>query len=170
MSEPFLGEVRVFAGSFAPSGWAFCDGSLVSIAENDALYALIGTTYGGDGVTTFGLPDLRGRSPLHQGQGPGMSNHVIGEHGGLEHVVLTTAELPSHNHQPLYTATATSTSPEQSHWAAQASSAFSDATANAQLAGDALLPAGGNQPHENMPPFLALAYIIALYGIFPSQG
>lgn len=170
MSEPFLGEIRVFAGNFAPVGWALCNGALVSIAENDALFSLIGTTYGGDGVSTFGLPDLRGSSPLHQGQGPGLTSHVIGERGGVEHVTLTTAQMPSHSHQPVYAATATGSAPASARWAAQSSAAYSDAVPNAQLAGDALLPAGGGQPHENMPPFLAVTYIIATYGIYPSQG
>lgn len=171
MSEPFLGEIRVFAGNFAPSGWAFCDGSLLPISENDALYALIGTTYGGDGVSTFRLPDVRGRSPLHQGKGPRVtSNHVIGEQGGVEEVTLTALQMPAHSHQPTYAATATSTSPAAARWAAQGSSAYSDAAPAAQLAADALMPAGGGQSHENMLPFLAVSYIIALTGIFPSQG
>lgn len=170
MSLPFLGEIRVFAGNFAPEGWALCDGAVVSIAQNDALFNLIGTTYGGDGVSTFGLPDLRGRSPLHQGQGLGLGYHGIGEQGGVEEVTLTTTQMPSHTHQAVYAATATATSPAAARWAAQASSAYSDAAPGAQLAGDALAPAGASQPHENMPPFVAVTYIIATSGIYPSQG
>lgn len=170
MSEPFVGEIRVFAGSFAPVGWALCNGALVSIAENDLLFSLIGTTYGGDGVSTFGLPDLRGRSPLHQGQGPGLGNHTIGETGGVEQVTLSVAQMAGHSHQATYAAAATSADPTGNRWAAQAAAAFSDAVPDAQLAGDALSPAGGNQPHENMPPYLAVTYIIALYGIYPTRN
>lgn len=170
MSEYYVGEIRLFAGNFAPAGWAFCNGQLVSIAENETLYALIGTTYGGDGQTTFALPDLQGRSAVHAGNRPGVGTYVIGQRAGVETVTLTQQQLPSHSHTASYSAAAGGTSPAQSRWAAQASNAYSDAAANATLAGDALAPSGGSQPHENMPPFVAISYIISLYGIFPTQN
>ncbi|WP_223585483.1 phage tail protein [Microbacterium sp. OVT16B] len=170
MSEYYIGEIRLFAGNFAPAGWAFCNGQLVSIAENETLYALIGTTYGGDGQTTFRLPDLQGRSAVHMGPRGGVGTYVIGQTGGAETVTLTSQQLPSHTHSAVYSATAGGTSPTQARWAAQSSNAYSDAASNATLAGNAISPAGGNLPHENMPPFVAVSYIIALYGIFPSQN
>lgn len=168
MSEPFVGEIRIFAGDFAPSGWAFCDGSVQQIAGNEPLYTLIGTTYGGDGVSTFALPDLRGRSPLHAGTVPTGQSYVPGQSGGVEQVTLHPGQMPVHTHTATTAAGATS-SPEGARWAAQGASAYSDATPNAQLAADAVQPTGGSQPHENMPPFLAVSYIIALFGIFPSR-
>ncbi|MFF3026489.1 phage tail protein [Microbacterium sp. NPDC057944] len=170
MSEYYVGEIRLFAGNFAPAGWAFCNGQLVSIAENETLYALIGTTYGGDGQTTFALPDLQGRSAVHMGTRSGVGTYVSGQKGGAETVTLTSQQLPSHTHAAVYSATAGGTSPASSRWAAQSSNAYSDAASNATLAGNAISPAGGNLPHENMPPFVAVSYIIALYGIFPSQN
>lgn len=170
MSQPFIGEIRIFAGNFPPAGWAFCNGATLSIAENEALYALIGITYGGDGMTTFKLPDLQGRSPVHMGAQPGGSIHTIGQSGGVEQVTLTTAQLPSHTHQATSAAHATGTSPSGTRWAAQATNGYSDGSTASNLAADALRPAGGSQPHENMPPYLAVSYIISLYGIFPAQG
>lgn len=172
MSLPYIGEIRIFAGTFAPVGWAFCDGQLVPIANNDALFSLIGTTYGGDGQTTFALPDLRGRAPVHQGQGPGLSSYSVGESGGTEQVTLNTQQLPAHTHAPVAsTDAAIASSPAGRVWAA---SANYHAFASGQGAGAtamspwALAPAGGSQPHDNMLPFQAVHFIIALEGIWPS--
>ena len=172
MSDPFIGEVRMFAGNFAPLGWAFCSGQLLAISQNDALFALLGTTYGGDGVTTFALPDLRGRVPIHQGTGPGLSNHVIGELGGAETVTLASNQLPTHSHsQPASTDAAT---PAAGPTGAPASSAttsfYGTATPAINMSPSAVGAAGSGQSHSNMAPFTALSYIIALFGIFPSRN
>jgi microcystin-dependent protein len=172
MANPYVGEIRIFAGNFAPQGWAFCDGSILSIAENEVLFVLIGTTYGGDGQSTFGLPDLRGRLPIHQGDG-----YVIGALGGSETVTLTSAELPAHNHS-VHSSTAhgNTSSPAGALWAADGTGVAapyrkpaSGGTAVA-LAGGTVAPSGGGQPHENRQPVLAMNYIISLFGIFPSQN
>lgn len=168
MSEYYVGEIRPFAGNYAPVGWALCDGRLLSIAQYSTLYTLIGTTYGGDGQSTFALPDLRGRSAVHAGTVRD-GTYVLGQRGGVEHVTLTPSQLPVHSHAPISAGTATTSSPAQSRWAAQASFAYTDAAPNAQLAPDALSPAGGGQPHDNMPPFVAVTYIIATEGLFPPR-
>ncbi len=173
MATPFIGEIRLFAGNFAPVGWALCDGSLLPIAENEALFNLIGTTYGGNGQTTFGLPDMRGRVPVHQGSGNGLSLRTIGEMGGAEQVTLTPSQLPSHNHVLNATTTPASTANgvAGSLTGAAASTNFYGSTpGGGALAPQALTATGGNQPHNNMAPFLGLNFIISLFGIFPSQG
>ncbi|PYR73729.1 MAG: phage tail protein [Acidobacteria bacterium] len=173
MSQPFIGEIRMFGGNFAPAGWAMCQGQLLDISQNDALFNLIGTTYGGDGQSTFGLPDLRGRAPVHQGQGPGITqNYVIGEKGGVEGVTITTAQTPIHTH-PL---TASSDSANQitganAVLAAPVSlSTYYAADADTARNAAAIQPEGGSQPHNNMQPFLVVTFIIALSGVFPSQN
>lgn len=174
MSQPFIGEVRIFAGNFAPVSWAFCDGALLSISEYETLFNLIGTTYGGDGVTTFALPDLRGRVPMHQGTGPGLSTRVIGEQQGTETVTLQPQQMPTHSHPAIASSLdGTSASPAGTVWAAGAGGARAYATAATgvvNLAGAAVANAGNGQPHENMQPFLAVNYIISLFGIFPSRS
>lgn len=169
---PYIGTIMPFAGNFAPAGWAKCDGSLLPIAENEALYALIGTTYGGDGQETFALPDLRGRVPLHQGQGRGLSINVIGEAGGVETVTLTTNQLPAHTHPVAANSGAgTSASPAGGVWAAGPANAYTaSAAANTTMSGAAISASGGGQPHENMLPFLAVNFCIAVEGIYPSQS
>jgi microcystin-dependent protein len=168
----FLGQVKLFAGNFAPQGWHDCDGSLLPISENTALFALIGTTYGGDGQTTFALPDLRGRAAIGVGQGPGLSSYVLGETGGQENVTLTVNQLPSHAH----TLQATSALGSSASPATLAPSASPDgigayaSTPNATMNASTLEGAGGGQPHENMKPFLAVRYIICVSGIFPSRN
>jgi microcystin-dependent protein len=171
MSSPFVGEIRLFAGNFAPAGWAFCDGSVLSIATNDVLFALIGTTYGGDGQTTFTLPDLRGRIPIHMGQGAGLSNYVIGQNGGVETVTLTTQQIPAHSHTLAATAS-------PGHLASPAGAlparhrdymSFLDAGPGPAMNAQSLGVAGGSQPHDNMPQYLCVSFIISLFGIFPSQ-
>lgn len=166
MSEAYIGEIRIFAGSFAPQGWALCQGQMLSIAEYDVLYALIGTTYGGDGQTTFALPNLSSRIPIHQGLG-----YVPGESVGVEEVVLTQAHLPTHTHQlNASSQAAVSTSPAGASWAATTTPQFSTDTAAPLVAmsPNGLSSVGGNQPHDNMPPYLAVNFIISLYGVYPS--
>lgn len=165
MSSPFVGEIRMFAGNFAPAGWAFCDGSLIPISENETLFNLIGTTYGGDGQSTFALPDLRSRLPLHQGPG-----FVIGQTGGAETVTLNTNQIPSHNHVPLaQAAQGNLTTPGQGVWAQSPINQFSELVPDSAMNPVALSSAGGSQPHDNMAPFLAVNFILSLFGIFPSQ-
>lgn len=170
MANPFVGEIRLFAGNFEPNGWAFCDGRLLAIAENVVLFQLLGTTYGGDGVQTFALPDLRGRVPVHQGPGPG-ANHVIGERAGTETVTLTTPQLPPHTHTlRASTAAASLTTPAGNLLAGTAVASYDNTAAGTPMATGAIAAAGGSQPHENVAPSLVLNYIIALFGIFPSQN
>jgi len=179
MSQPFLGQLAMFAGNFAPLGWASCDGQLLSISQNSALFNLLGTTYGGDGVNTFGLPDLRGRVPVHQGSN-GVSNYVPGQIGGAESVVLTTGQLPSHAHPFLASGSPDSNTPANTMLASEGGAdankvsiyaPFDTTSANmTTLLPTSLTSMGNGQPHENRQPFLAINYIIALQGIFPSQN
>lgn len=179
MATPFLGEIKLFAGNFQIRGWAYCDGRLLSIAQNDALYALLGTTYGGDGQTTFALPNLQSRVALHQGQGPGLTNRVIGEASGAETVTLTQNQLPSHTHTTIATTVqGTASAPANALPATPAGvntqylylSGSASGTTNAPPAPQSVSSAGGNQPHDNIAPVLALNYLIALEGVFPSQN
>jgi microcystin-dependent protein len=171
MSDPFIGQLMLFAGNFAPQGWALCDGQLLAISQNQALFSILGTTYGGNGTTNFALPDLRGRAPIHMGQGPGLSNYVEGEVGGSEGVTLTVGEMPSHNH--LVRAEGgdgNTSSPSGSIPSKTTSSNYSNAAPSVQMNPGMIDAAGGNQPHENRAPFLVLNWCIALIGIFPSRG
>jgi microcystin-dependent protein len=172
VSQPFVGEIRMFAGSFAPAGWAFCQGQLMPISENETLFNLIGTTYGGDGQETFALPDLQGRVPIHAGQGPGISQtYQLGEKGGVEQVTLTTQQIPIHNHAFIASlANANSNSPTNQVIAQSTQrAAYYEANTTTNLAPTSIDASGGSQPHENMAPFLVLSFIISLFGIFPSQ-
>jgi microcystin-dependent protein len=173
MADAFTAEIRMFAGTFAPVGWALCNGQLLPISEYEGLFLLIGTTYGGDGENTFALPDLQGRVPVHMGQGPGLSNYVIAEKGGVEGVTLTAAQLPSHAHTARgRSGIGTSDVPANRVWAApsEPSAMLYGPTGNSvNMAAASIQNAGGSQPHENMPPFLAINFIICLSGIFPSQ-
>jgi microcystin-dependent protein len=172
MSDNFIGEVRMFAGTFPPSGWAFCSGQLIPISENDALFTLLGTTYGGDGQETFALPDLQGRVPVHAGTGQDGINYVIGERAGVESVSLTVNQIPSHNHTPIANSNAgTLSNPGGATWSAagtgeQCYSQPPNPPASTLHVGG-ILPTGGSQPHENMAPFLVVSFIIALFGVFP---
>lgn len=162
----------MFAGSFAPAGWAFCDGALIPISENDALFALIGTTYGGDGQNTFALPNLSSRYPIHQGTSFTTGTiYTIGEFGGAEAVTITTNQLPIHSHIPLANSSpGNSGTPANSVWAKpSAASMYTQLAPNTNMAATAVQPAGGSQPHDNMMPFLCVSFIISLFGIFPSQ-
>jgi microcystin-dependent protein len=167
VAEPFLGSIILFAGNFAPRGWAFCNGQILVISQNTALFSLLGTTYGGDGQTTFALPDLRGRVPNHFGQGPGLSNYDLGQVGGVETVTLTSAQFPAHTHaQPATNGEQTTNRPNA------ALPARGGVYAN-ESDGSALHPTssvGGGQPHDNLSPYLTLNYIIALEGIYPSRN
>ena len=170
MSNPYVGEIRIFAGTFAPVEWAFCDGSLLSISENDVLFNLIGTTYGGDGQTTFGLPDLRGRVPVHQGTSFQGNTYVIGQPGGVETVTLTTSQIPAHSHVPQCNNTGgNQPSPAGNVWAASGLDQYSMTAPSVALDPAAIGSTGGNQPHDNMIPFVTVSFIISLFGIFPTQ-
>lgn len=171
MSDQYLGEIRLFAGNFAPVGWLTCSGQLLPISENDALYALLGTTYGGDGVTTFALPDLRGRVAMSAGRGLSGTTYVLGQAAGTESVTLLSTQIPPHSHAPAASnAAATARAPGNDYWAMAEVAQYSTATPNTPLNVQAIQPTGGNLPHENMMPFVAMTYIIATQGIFPSQG
>lgn len=173
MSSPFIGEIRMFGGNFAPAGWAFCDGQLVPISENDSLFTLIGTTYGGDGQETFALPNLQSRTPVHAGQGPGISqNYQLGETFGVESVTLTTQQIPIHNHDFSCSLAAASSTDPTNQVIAQSSQIhiFTEDVTSKQMNPVAMLPQGGSQPHDNMMPFLVISFIISLFGTFPSQN
>jgi microcystin-dependent protein len=167
MSSPFVAEIKIFAGNFAPTGHAFCDGQLMPISQNTAVFALLGTTYGGDGKSTFGLPNLQGRAPLHPGQGPGLSERFLGESGGDAAVTLQPAEIPPHNHGPLHVhdAVGTTGTPSASKNLARAPSNIYGPATNLVAMGDTV----GGAAHENRQPYLGLTFIIALQGIFPSR-
>ncbi|HET6938236.1 MAG TPA: tail fiber protein [Nocardioides sp.] len=164
MAQPFVGELRMFAGNFEPAGWMFCDGRLLPISENETLFTLIGTTYGGDGESVFALPDLRGRIPIHQGNG-----FILAETGGAEQVTLTVNQIPSHTHPVLATTAVANQSSPANNVLAQSTAAdlYIEDTATAGLAPGAVTSTGGSQPHTNFQPYLCINYIISLYGIFP---
>jgi len=172
MSDPFVAEVRIFAGNFAPRGWAFCEGQLIPISQNTALFSLLGTNYGGDGRVTFGLPNLQGRAPMHPGQGPGLTPRSLGDMGGSSSVTLTQAELPAHAHAMKYNKTVAgdSNSPAGKLFAKSVvpvASVFSSSPPDMAIASSTV--AGGSQPHNNMQPYLGVSYIIALQGIYPPR-
>jgi microcystin-dependent protein len=170
--QQFLGEIRLVGFSFAPQGWAFCNGALLAISQNDALFSLIGTTYGGDGITTFGLPNLLGRIPICMGQGQGLSNRVLGELAGSESVTLTSGQLPNHTHAVgCMTGSSNSQTPQNNFWGAWGDAQYSDQPANTTMnPGSVGQVPWGNQPHENRMPYQAVNYIIALEGIYPSRN
>ena len=168
--EPFVGEIRMFAGNFAPRGWAFCDGQLLSIPTNDALFSLFGTIYGGDGRTTFGLPDLRGRVPIGMGQGSGLSNRQLGTKLGEETVALSGSNWPSHTHGwEASNAAAQNSNPVGAAVASPTQNIYSDQAPNAQMA-NGITATGGGQGHQNEQPFLCVNFIVSLFGIYPSRN
>jgi microcystin-dependent protein len=171
-TEPFIGEIKLFGGNFQIRGYAFCSGQLLSIAENTALFSLIGTIYGGDGQTTFALPNLQGRFPIHQGQGPGLSPRTIGEVAGTETVTILPNQLPVHTHSlSCAIVDGNSTNPANNFWAPQpALGQYAANPSQASMKSTAISNTGGNQPHENMVPYLTINYLIALEGIFPSRN
>jgi len=172
MADPFVAEIRIFPFNFAPKGWAWCDGQLMPLSQNTALFSLLGTTYGGDGKSNFALPDLQGRAPMHPGQGPGLSLHDLGETGGSETVTLLESEIPSHSH-------ALRASNEQGEENDPANAVLAGSVGNflyqpagspaTSFAPEALAPAGGDAPHNNLMPFLTFYFSIALQGVFPPR-
>jgi len=171
MPEPYVGEIRMFAGNFAPNGWMFCEGQTLPISENDVLFQLIGTTYGGDGQETFNLPNLASRVPIHMGTGPDGTTYQIGEMAGTEQETLTTQQIPSHTH-PLTGNTGNGTQANPANAVLASSTimaAYALETADTAMAPTCVGPAGGSQPHENTQPFLCINFIISLFGRFPSQ-
>jgi microcystin-dependent protein len=165
MAQPYVGEVRIFAGNFAPAGWMFCEGQLLPISENETLFQLIGTTYGGDGESTFQLPDLRGRLPIHQGNG-----FILAEQGGAEEITLTINQMPTHSH-PLLATTASGTNPNPGNNILAAPvniDLYRETAANTPMSSQGIGPVGGSQPHTNLQPYLCVDFIISLFGIFPS--
>ena len=170
MPQPYVGEIRMFGGNFAPAGWAYCEGQPLSIAENEALFQLIGTTYGGDGETNFNVPNLSGRVPVHQGQGPGLSNRTLGELAGVETVTLTTQQLAGHSHFVLASQNVGNQSNPGGQVLATGTNVllFRQINPNTPMAANIVGVAGGSQPHENMMPYLAVNFIISLFGPFPS--
>jgi len=167
MAQPYVGEIRMFAGNFAPAGWMFCEGQLLPISENETLFQLIGTTYGGDGESTFALPDLRGRIPIHQGTG-----FILAETGGAEEITLTVNQLPAHGHPLLASSDPASSGNPQSQVLAASRTAgqfmYLEDTPIVNMAATAIPPVGGSQPHTNFQPYLCVDFIISLFGIFPS--
>jgi microcystin-dependent protein len=168
MAQPYVGEVRMFAGNFAPAGWMFCEGQLLPISENETLFNLIGTTYGGDGQSTFSLPDLRGRLPVHQG-----NSMILAETGGAEEITLTTQQIASHTHNWLASGNVTNTSSPQNNVMGPpvdvACSPYGADAPRTTLNPQTITPVGGSQPHTNFQPYLCINFIISLFGIFPSQ-
>jgi microcystin-dependent protein len=176
MSNPFLAEVRIFTGNFAPKGWALCNGQLMPISQNTALFSLLGTTYGGDGKSNFALPDLQGCAPMQAGQGPGLSLRDLGETGGEQTVTLLQTEMPAHSHTAQGSTGSNQTTPVNNAWASGAKLGGgnlyfpSTPASNVQMNPFATSIAGGNLPHNNMMPFLGLTFIIALQGVFPARS
>lgn len=170
MGQPYVGEIRMFGGNFAPAGWMFCDGQLLSISEYETLFNLIGTTYGGDGQSTFALPNLQSRVPIHVGTGGG-SIYTLAETGGAETVTLTTQQIPGHLHVPqAYASNGSQEGPGGNYWAQSPLNQFSALAPGTNMANAAIGSAGGSQAHDNLIPFLAVSFIISLFGVFPSQS
>lgn len=173
MSEPFVGEIRMFAGTFAPRGWSFCDGQLLGIAQNTALFSLLGTIYGGDGRTTFGLPDMRGRIPIHAGTGAGLSPRQLGSKSGSENETITINHMPNHTHDVRVSdKPGDGGQPDSRTWAATSHPPdfYSSGQPDTDMANQAILSTGGNQSHTNIMPFQCINFIIALIGLYPSRN
>ena len=176
MADPFVAEIRIFGFNFPPTGWAFCNGQLMPISQNTALFSLLGTTYGGDGKSTFALPNMQDNAPMHPGQGPGLSLHDLGETGGAESVTLLVSEMPFHNHfvGRALADVGDSVTPVNSVWAQSgagrgAAALYHEAPATGAMNPNSLAPAGGSLPHNNMQPYLTLNFCIALQGVFPPR-
>ena len=170
--DPFVAEIRIFPFNFAPKGWAWCDGQLLPLSQNTALFSLLGTTYGGNGKSNFALPDLQGRAPMHPGQGPGLSLHDLGETGGSETVTLLESEIPAHSHilrASLDDADVRIPAPTRS-LAKGSANMYASGSPNSPMAPEGLAPAGGDQPHNNLQPYLTFYFNIALQGVFPPRG
>ncbi len=175
MASPFVAEIRIFPFNFPPKGWAFCDGQILPLSQNTALFSLLGTTYGGDGKSNFALPNLQGLSPMHPGQGPGLSLHDLGETGGSDTVTLLESEIPAHSHSVNASSSGgSSNDPTNNVWAAtligrQGQNSYSN-TGGTTMSGTAIGPAGGDQPHNNLQPYLTLNFCIALQGVYPPRS
>jgi microcystin-dependent protein len=171
--DPFVAEIRIVGFNFAPKGWAFCNGQLISIAQNTALFSLLGTTYGGNGTTNFALPNLQGNAPMHWGQGPGLSNRILGETGGSGSVTLLTTQMPAHNHSVMGSTASSAVTPNGNAWGPLPGITpppiYQSATPDVPMNPAALGNAGGGQPHNNMQPYLTLNFCIALQGIYPMR-
>ena len=171
MSTPFVGEIRMVGFNFAPNGWATCDGQLIPIAENDTLFTLIGTTYGGDGQETFALPNLQSRIPIHAGQGSGLSNRILGESAGTETVTLTTQQIPSHAHPAqAQSGAGNQASPANGVWASSGQSVYGTGAGALAMKAALMSGSGGSQPHDNLMPYTTINFVISLFGVFPSQN
>ena len=171
MAQPYVGEIRMFAGNFPPNGWMFCEGATLPISENDVLFQLIGTTYGGDGEETFNLPNLASRVPMHMGTSPSGTTYQIGEMAGTEQETLSVQQIPSHNHPALASGAAATTrnAVPDNDFATSAGDGYVQLADNIGMSPQAIGPTGGSQPHENTQPFLCINFIISLFGVFPSQ-
>lgn len=169
MSQPYVGEIRMFGGNFAPAGWMFCNGQQLPISENETLFNLIGTTYGGDGQSTFNLPDLRGRVPIHMGTAPG-GTYTLAQSAGTDTVTLTTQQIPSHNHSYLASQAAGNAATPQNNFAANTTTVtpYFDSAAKTAMGPNSIGFTGGSQPHDNMQPYLCISFIISLFGVYPS--
>jgi len=174
MADPFVAEIRIFPFNFAPKGWAWCDGQLMPLSQNTALFSLLGTTYGGDGKSNFALPDLQGRAPMHPGQGPGLSLHDLGETGGSETVTLLESEIPAHSHGLLAVGGFNGTNNDPTNGVPAKGDAgllpYTPSGPSLMMAPEAIAPAGGDQPHNNLMPYLTFYFCIALQGVFPPRG
>jgi microcystin-dependent protein len=171
--DPFVAEIRIFGFNFAPRGWAICDGQILPLSQNTALFSLLGTTYGGNGTSNFALPNMQGSAPMHPGQGPGLSLHDLGETGGSDTVTLLESEIPSHQHTlraMTDTADQPTASPARSLARSNGGNAYNPSLTPLAMAGQALTPAGGDQPHNNRQPYLTLSFCIALQGVFPPRN
>jgi microcystin-dependent protein len=169
MAQPYVGEIRMFAGSFAPAGWMFCEGQLLPISEYETLFNLVGTTYGGDGQSTFALPDLRGRIPVHMGNSSG-GNFMLAQRSGVESVTLSVSQMPVHNHALLASVNIATQPSPSGNLLAQSTVAqmYIEDVADTPLSGTTITPSGGSQPHNNLQPYLCVDFIISLFGIFPT--
>ncbi|MGE0886652.1 MAG: phage tail protein [Blastocatellales bacterium] len=169
MADPFVAEIRIFPFNFAPKGWAFCDGQLLPLSQNTALFSLLGTTYGGNGKSNFALPDLQGRAPMQPGQGPGLSLRDLGEQGGSETVSLLESEIPSHAHSLVGSDERGDATPAVGSLLGTGTDMYAPGSPGGQMAPEALAPAGGDAPHNNMQPYLTFNFCIALQGVFPPR-
>lgn len=170
MSEPFIAEIRIFAGNFAPRSWAFCNGQLLPVSQNTALFSLIGTTYGGDGRSTTALPNLQGRVPMHPGRGPGLTSRRLGQRGGTEMVTLSEAQMPNHTHTLYGSEEDVGATDPQGHYFGAGVQMYGGTSNQVSMADQALPSTGGSQPHNNLQPFIAMNFIIALQGLYPSRS
>ena len=172
MADPFVGEIRILATNFAPTGWAFCNGQILPISQNTALFSLLGTTYGGNGTSTFALPNLQGSAPMHQGDGPGLTSRSLGETGGSQTVTLVTSEIPAHTHQLMHSGGSANTgtpSPDVGFARTGVAQIYAGGNPDAMAPAQGLFPAGSSTPHNNMQPYLTLNFCIALQGVFPPR-